>query len=113
MLNEPKIIGIILALINFIASVTVVLISIKFKPNELGKIALISFVARYIIIAALIWQFFRQYSKVESFDFGIYFIISSFIFIMIEIFIFHYASNFVNLQTGKKHIKTNGTKKVN
>lgn len=103
---DPILLGILVAFANFIISVAVVLIGIKRKHNDLGKLVLIVFVVRYIIIASIIRYLFSVYSKEESFDLGISFMISTFIFIMIEIIIFHYASNFVFLYSEKKDNKS-------
>lgn len=109
MIENYNLLGIIIAFVNFIASIAIVIYGIKYKPDKLGKLILIVFIIRYILIASIIRYLFGVLSKEESFDLGISFMISTFIFIMIEIYVFHYASNFVILHTEKKDNETNGT----
>lgn len=99
MLDNPIWTGILLAFSNFIISLAIVLIGIKLKLKSLSSIVLIGFVVRYFLVASLIFYIFLNLDKANSRDFGLTFMISSFIFIMLEIIIFHYASNFVILQT--------------
>lgn len=97
LLTHQVLMGIALSFANFAISVGIVLIGIKIKVKELFRLQLISFVVRYLAIATIVYLQFTSLSKAEAKYFGLSFIVSTFFFIMIEIIIFHYASNFVFL----------------
>lgn len=99
LLTHQIIVGIALAFGNFVVSVAVILVGIKLKVKDLFKLELISFIARYLSIATIVYLQFTSLSKPEAKYFGLSFILSTFFFIMIEIIIFHYASNFVFLKS--------------
>jgi hypothetical protein len=83
--------GIFLAAMNFLASVIVGILAYKKIFKNFNNAVLISMLIRYLIVASLVWYEIGS-NKSQAKEFGLAFMISTFIFILGEIFIFAYYS---------------------
>ena len=98
MISDAVINGVLLSGANFSLSVLVALLAYRGIFKNFNNIVLLSMLIRYLIVASIVWYGLSVYSKPEAMDFGLSFMISTFIFILLEIIIFHYCSNCLNLQ---------------
>lgn len=91
-------IGISLPLINTIASLIVALRAYKRNDmSDFSRIIMLSLVIRYFIATFLIW-FCLVILDLDKLYFGLTFIISTFIFIILEILYINFRSNFLILK---------------
>lgn len=83
--------------LNFLVSIIIARIAYKKKIEQFSSMILTSMVCRFMISAGLIFGGIL-YFKENALAFGLSFMISTFIFIFIEIFFFQYYSKLFNLQ---------------
>lgn len=86
-----------ISILNFLVSIIVARIAYKKDMEQFSSMILTSMVCRFIVSAGLIWGgviYFKDFALA----FGLVFMVSTFIFIFIEIFFFQYYSKLFNLQ---------------
>jgi low affinity Fe/Cu permease len=89
--------ALIISSFNLLASVIVARYAYEKEFSRFSNIVLSSLVVRYMIVATSVWlglAYFKEFAT----PFGLVFMISTFIFIFLEIFFFQYYSKLFNLQ---------------
>ncbi len=90
--------GVMLSGANFCVSVVVATLAYRRVFKNFNNTVLLSMLVRYLVVASIVWYKLTVYSKPEAMEFGLAFMISTFIFIISEIIVFHFSSNLLNLQ---------------
>ncbi len=98
MISSAILYGVLLSGVNFLLSIIVAVLAFRGVFNNFLNSILLSMLIRYMIVAGIIWHTLSISTKPEALNFGLSFMISTFIFILLEIIIFHYGSNYLNLQ---------------
>lgn len=96
--SDAVIYGVMLAGANFLVSVVVAALAYRRVFRNFNNTVLLSMLVRYLVVASIVWYKLTVYSKPEAMEFGLSFMISTFIFIISEIIVFHFSSNLLNLQ---------------
>jgi hypothetical protein len=99
MLNSI-LIALLITFLNSVASLLIAIYGYKKNYNKFTTIVFASMVIRFFIAAFFIWFGF-VILKLDKLAFGMTFILSTFIFIFIEILYLNFRSNFLILQKRK------------
>ena len=91
------ILGVSLSLINAVAGLVTAKIAMKKEHETFSKIIFGSMVIRYFVVALVVFVCLK-YIRINELGFGLSFMISTFILIIIEIFYLNSRLNLLNLR---------------
>ncbi len=94
------ILGTSLSILNATAGFITARIAMKKKDETFTKIIFTSMVIRYFVVALVVFVTLK-YISINELSFGLSFMISTFVLIIIEIFYLNYRLNLLNLQRKK------------
>jgi hypothetical protein len=92
--------GISLSILNATAGYITSRVAMKKKDEAFAKIIFTSMVIRYFVVALVVFVTLK-YIRINELSFGLSFMISTFLLILIEIFYLNYRLNLLNLQRKK------------